>query len=43
MSNKKKIKNSKKEEQQAGKVVKIIAVSLIILGLLMMIGFSLMK
>ena len=41
MSKKKKVKHNKKEEQQAQKVVKIIFVSLIILGLAMTIGFSL--
>ncbi|NDV81003.1 hypothetical protein D0T87_03305 [Bacteroides sp. 51] len=40
MSKNKKVKHSKKEEQQAQKVVKIIFVSLIILGLAMIIGFS---
>lgn len=40
MSKNKKGKHSKKEEQQAQKVVKIIFVSLIILGLAMIIGFS---
>ena len=43
MGNSKKKNNKKqKEEERAGKVVKIVFVSLIVLGLLMMIGFSLM-
>jgi hypothetical protein len=41
MSQSKKVKRSKKEEQQARKVVKIIFVSLIFLGLALIIGFSL--
>ena len=41
MSNRKKVKHTRKEEEQAGKVVKIIIVSLIILSLVMIIGFSL--
>jgi len=40
MSKNKKVKHSKKEEQQARKVVRILFVSLIILGLAMIIGFS---
>lgn len=40
MSNKNKIKHSKKEEEQANKVVKIIFVALIVLGLLLMLGIS---
>lgn len=40
---KKTIKHTKKEEEQAGKVIKIIFVSLIILGLAMLIGFSLLS
>lgn len=38
---KNKRKHNKKEEQQAQKVVKVIFVSLIVLGLIMIIGFSL--
>lgn len=38
--NKKKVTHSKKEEKQANKVIKIVFVSLIILGLIMLIGFS---
>jgi len=41
MSNKKKVKHSKKEEEQAGKVIRIIFACLIIVGLLMIVGFSL--
>lgn len=42
MSNrsKRKVSHSKKEEQQAMKVFKIVSVSLIILALAMLIGFS---
>lgn len=40
MSKNKKTKHNKKEEQQARKVVRVIFVSLIILGLAMIIGFS---
>lgn len=40
---KKKKKHSKREEMQGGKVVKILFISLIILGLVMMIGFSLFR
>ncbi len=43
MSKNKKTKSSRKEEQQANKVIKIIFVSLIILGLFMLIGFSLLS
>lgn len=39
--NKKKVTHSKKEEAQANKVIKIVFVSLIILALVMLIGFSL--
>ncbi len=40
MSKNKKAVRNEKEEQQAQKVVKIIFASLIILGLIMIIGFS---
>lgn len=40
MSNKNKVKHSKKEEEQANKVVKIIFIALIVLGLLLMLGMS---
>lgn len=40
--NKKKVTHSKKEEKQAKKVVKIVFVSLVILALAMIIGFSLL-
>mgnify|MGYP003623518218 CR=1 FL=1 len=40
MSKNKKVKHNQKEEQQARKVVNMIFVSLIILGLAMIIGFS---
>ena len=40
--NKKKVTHSKKEEEQAKKVVKIVFVSLVILALAMIIGFSLL-
>lgn len=39
---KKKVQHSKKEEEQAKKVIRIIFISLIILGLAMVIGFSLL-
>ena len=39
---KKKVTHSKKEEEQAKKVVKIVFVSLVILALAMIIGFSLL-
>lgn len=42
MGTKKKGKRSKKEEEQANKVIKIIFAGLIILGLLLMIGVSLL-
>lgn len=42
MSKKKKVTHSKREEQQANKVIKIIFVSLIILALVMLIGYSLL-
>ncbi|MEG1562654.1 MAG: hypothetical protein RR365_02840 [Bacteroides sp.] len=38
--NNKKVKHSKKEEQQGNKVIKIVFVSLIILALIMLIAFS---
>lgn len=38
--NKKKVTHSKREEQQANKVIKIVFVSLIILALVMLIGYS---
>ena len=40
--NKKKVTHSKKEVEQAKKVVKIVFVSLVILALAMIIGFSLL-
>ena len=40
--NKKKVTHSKKVEEQAKKVVKIVFVSLVILALAMIIGFSLL-
>lgn len=40
--NKKKAMHSKREEQQANKVIKIVFVSLIILALAMLIGYSLL-
>lgn len=40
--NKKKVTHSKKEEERAKKVVKIVFVSLVILALAMIIGFSLL-
>gem|GEM_PF-5988385 len=43
MSKNKKTKRSKKEEQQARKVIQIVFVSLIVLGLFMLIGFSLLS
>ncbi|WP_203558257.1 hypothetical protein [Bacteroides sp. 224] len=42
-NNKKKKGSKKNEEAQGQKVIKILFVSLIILGLLMMIGFSLLN
>ena len=41
-NNMKKVTHSKKEEEQAKKVVKIVFVSLVILALAMIIGFSLL-
>jgi hypothetical protein len=38
--NKKKVTHTQKEEEQAKRVLKIIAVSLIILALVMIVGFS---
>lgn len=40
---KKKVKHTKKEEEQAGKVVRIVFISLIIVGLAIIIGFSLLS
>ena len=40
--NKKKVTHSKKEEEHAKKVVKVVFVSLVILALAMIIGFSLL-
>ena len=40
--NKKKVTHRKKEEEQAKKVVKVVFVSLVILALAMIIGFSLL-
>lgn len=40
MSKNKKVAQSKKEEAQARKVIKIVFVSLIILALVMLVGFS---
>mgnify|MGYP001310767224 FL=1 len=37
---KRKVVHSKKEEQQAQKVIKIVFVSLVILALVMLIGYS---
>lgn len=38
--NKKKVAHTKKEEEQAKRVIKIISVGLVILALAMLIGFS---
>ena len=38
--NKKKLRHTKKEEEQAKRVIKIISVGLVILALAMLIGFS---
>ena len=38
--NKKKVTHPKKEEEQAKRVIKIISISLVILALAMIIGFS---
>lgn len=43
MGKNKKAKRMQKEEEQAGKVIKIIFISLIVLGLFMLIGFSLLS
>ena len=40
--NKKKVTHTQKEEEQAKRVLKIIAVSLIIMELVMIVGFSLL-
>lgn len=40
--NKKKVTHSKKEEEQAKKIVKIVFVSMVILALAMIIGYSLL-
>jgi len=40
MSNRKKIKHTKKEEQQADKVVKIVIVSFLVLAFIMLVGYS---
>ncbi len=42
MSNKNKAKHKKQEEEQANKVVKVIIVGLIILGLIAIVGASLL-
>ncbi len=43
MSNRKKVKDNRKEEKQAQRVIKIVFVSLVIVGLAMMIGFSFLR
>ena len=40
MSKNKKVAHSKKEEAQARKVIKIVFISLVILALVMLVGFS---
>ena len=40
VKNKKKVTHTKKEEEQAKRVIKIISISLVILALAMIIGFS---
>lgn len=39
-SKRKNVKHTRKEEEQANKVIKVVFVSLIVLGLLLMLGFS---
>ena len=39
-TNKKKVMHTQKEEEQAKRVIKIISISLVILALAMLIGFS---
>ena len=41
--NKKKVTHSKKEEEQAKKVMKRLSVALVVLALVLIIGFSLMS
>ena len=43
MSSKKKVTHSKREEEQAKKVMKWLSVALVILALALIIGFSLMS
>ncbi len=43
MTSKKKANKTKKEEQQAKKVIRIIFVALIVLGLVLMLGVSFMS
>ncbi len=43
MGNKKKRKSNKNEEAQANRVIKIVFASLVIVGLLMMLGFSFLR
>lgn len=40
MSKNKKVTHSKKEEAQAKRVIKIVFISLIVLALVMLVGFS---
>lgn len=40
--NKKKVTHTKKEEEQAKRVIRIISIALVVLALVMIIGFSFM-
>lgn len=40
MNKKKKVSHSKKEEAQANRVIKMVFISLIVLALVMIVGFS---
>lgn len=40
MGKNKKVKHSQKEEKQAEKVVRIVFISLVLLGIAMLVGFS---
>ena len=40
MSKNKKVSHSKKEEAQANRIIKIVFISLVVLGLIMVVGFS---
>lgn len=40
MSKSRSVKHSKKEEERANKIIKVVFIALIVLGLVLMLGFS---